>query len=180
MFIHSHFPSISAAHTLKYLYCLQTPMFFCPRAEVDLSREMDTPSERSKRHGFKACVPAVDTGTQALRGSAQGLRSRKRLKHAVSLKSRSRPRTGQHTRQMDEISRSRFARHMTRPRLAQNNLTKSSRVRLISGLSWSSGCDTCESTMSAKISTCFAGLNPPPTWDPGCVSGDRNEHLTQA
>ena len=33
--------------------------------------------------------------------------------------------------------------------------------------------------MSAKISTCFAGLNPPPTWDPGCVSGDRNERLTQ-
>ena len=116
----------------------------------------------------------------ALRGSAQGVCSRKRLKHPVSLKSRSRPRAGQQARQIDEISRSRFARHMTRPRLAQNDLTKSSRVRLISGLSWPSGCDICESTMSAKISTCFAGLNPPPTWDPGCVSGDRNERLTQA
>ena len=156
--------------------------------EYDMSEDRSLVVEvdgSSRARGGRCCrlqgvAAAAVTTRAASSGSAQGLRSRKRLKHPVSLKSRSRSRTGQHTRQMDEISRSRFARHMTRPRLAQNDLTKSSRVRPISGLSWPSGCDTCESTMSAKISTWFAGLNPPPTWDPGCVSGDRNVPLTQA
>ena len=175
IFIHSDLTSISAVCTLKYPFCLQRSIFRCPGAVIDLSREMDTPSERSHSLDIPACVPAVDTGTRLFR-LCLGLAEQKRSKPLVSDKTRLRSRSDRQVRQAGVDLRDTWLEHG----LPKTDLSESSRVGPTLVLSQPSGCDIRERWASARISAWFAGLNPPLEWDPACVPDDRDANVPQA